>query len=957
MGTVGKTWFYAVCALAMAAFMVIGCKDTEIEGPDIQDEEMCEKIEGLFTDLESYLEDRFNSDYSNKGAVMGAVKEWIEDVDFISGIAAEGDSCIVVTFSDGHQSSIEYSVAEETSSDADYQYPEDQLQDIPEFIGPSESPETKASSTSDYPLFNNLFIVLWEPFQNEGISDDVIIDYFMGMKNVYAKTYYTYKNTDCTLGSLHGIGGPYSWKNRTIYPSVIIIATHGRRGYCMETVYNSDDYITLHNWWKKKHAEFPDWKIRSLVITGSQNRISHRLKIPYGYLVENLGTINNSMVFLNNCESMPDNNLGLYRAFEKNGASAVFGYQYPVDNFTCHANTYSILSYMLHPPKNPQQPVNSAFFAYYYNISAKCKQNFKFHGSTGNAVRFANKVYTRKYTKTKSETGMGALHLDYCDPTAGYDKVLCGLVYADNKQDLYLDSEGKAGFVSTEVDHFIEEGEDFFFSLDNLKPDTEYFYRAFLAVRYPEGILIHYADEIESYQTEPGDYIDIPDPEFKRYLTSERLYTYSGPDEESMTNGHWWDYTDEYIDADRDGEISVSEAERIEFIQVHIMGDNDHYYDIHSLKGIESMPNLVYLCCNGDYGTGFKNAIDYVDLSGNPSLKYLNLDNTGIIALNTSCCTDLRELDCRDNARLEKIEVQGSVALESITCSNCPNLASLDVKGMSNLKSLDCGRCNLKALDLSGCKSLNTSGAVSNAMNWGNNPISYLNVSDTEIDHNGINISGPCADTLTIVGGASLNEFSISDNPYGNNTSHLYFPDCPALKSVDCSSPYIKEVNVSGAGEGVNLNISNCSPELKIVGGNALKQFTLYWYDAEGLTNLDMSECAGLKELSCLDLSELRALDISGCDQLTYFIGAGLKLTSLDFTHCKSFDYVWVRDCLSLETILLPPGGAVLNYGDTTWGEWHYSHTEGETVYGTYFPMIYVDGVLFTYPIHQYKPK
>lgn len=946
MRTVGNTWFYAVCALAMAAFMVIGCKDAEMEGPDIQDEEMCEKIEGLFTDLESYLEDRFNSDYSDKEAVMEAVKEWIEDVDFISGIAAEGDSSIVVTFSDGHQSSIEYSVAEETSSDADYQYPEDQLQDIPEFIGPSESPETKASSTSDYPLFNNLFIVLWEPFQNEGISDDVIIDYFMGMKNVYAKTYYTYKNTDCTLGSLRGIGGPYSWKNRTIYPSVIIIATHGRRGYCMETVYNSDDYITLYNWWKKKHAEFPDWKIRSMVITGSQNRISHRLKIPYGYLVENLGTINNSIVFLNNCESMPDNNLGLYRAFEKNGASAVFGYQYPVDNFTCHINTIMILSYMLKPPKNPQQPCNSAFFAYYYKIEEDDKKNFKFHGNTGNAVRFADKVYTRKYTKTKSETGMGALHLDYCDPTAGYDKVVCGLVYADNEQDLYLDSENKAGFVSTEVDHFIEEGEDFFFSLENLKPDTEYFYRAFLAVRYPEGILIHYADEIESYQTEPGDYIDIPDPEFKRYLTSERLYTYNGPSEDAMTNGSWWDYTDEYIDADRDGEISVSEAERIEFIQVHIMGDYYHY-DIHSLKGIESMPNLVYLSCNGDYSTGFKNAIDYVDLSGNPSLKYLNLANTGIITLNTSCCTDLRELDCRDNARLEKIEVQGSVALESIYCHNCPNLASLDVKGMSSLKSLNCGGCNLKILDLSGCKSLKAGNAAKSAMDWGNNPISYLNVSDTEIDHNGIELWGPCADTLTIIGGSSLNKFCISGDSSGDNTSHLYFPDCPALQSVSCFSPYIKEVNVSGAGEGVTLGIHGGPPELKIVGGNALKQFTLYSYNAEGLTNLDMSECAGLEELSCQELSALRTLDISGCNRLRKFYGGGLNLTSFDFRHCRSIEMVSVPDCLSLETILLP---YMPDLSFTQWGEWHYSHNEGGKEYGTYFPMIYVDGELYTYP-------
>lgn len=525
-----------LCILAFAGCSgLFGEKENGKEN-DLSVEEICEKIDGIFNDLESYLETEFNSDYSDKNAVMTAVKEWLASEEYVSNIEMEGDSCIVVTFPDGQKSSIEYPTAIDgnVSSYPDSLFTQDFLQDIPELTGGGTStpsgPETKASSTSDKALFNKLFFVLWEPFKNEGISDELFVDDFMKMKNIYYKHKEIYKNEECTLKSLRDIGGLYSvpFNNRTVYwtPSVIVIATHGQGGKIIQTVYNENDYNTLCYWWYEKKHEKDFNKIRSLVFSeekigsGKKTRISYRLNIPCDYLKENLTQINNSIVFLNNCESMPYEEYGMASAFRDNGASTVFGYKQKVDNFSCHINFYSILNYMLTPPKKNDTP-HSALFAY-HNLKQKEKKNFNIMGNTGNEVRFAPNVYTMSYSGTKSVTGMGALHLDYCDPTEGYEKVICGLVYGTDEESLHLDSETKAGFVSTEVDHFVEDGEDFFFSFENLKPNTEYFYRAFLAVRYKEGILIHYADEIETYVTgeDPEPEPDPIDPDTIIYYTT-----------------------------------------------------------------------------------------------------------------------------------------------------------------------------------------------------------------------------------------------------------------------------------------------------------------------------------------------------------------------------------------------------------------------------------------------------
>ena len=480
---------YSLLSIIIFTFMLFffSCKndstDTpEYGGPDNPTDETCEIIDNIFSDLESSLANKFEKDYSDKKAVLSAVKEKLSSVGFIKNVETKNDTCIVITFANGLQSNIIYDTFDyDYDINEDALKPDDFLQNIPELMGEThdtgilvDTKEMTETRSQEKPLFEYLYIRHWEPFNAEGVTDTAVVQNLQRQNKIYPMKWTGTNDNACTLESLCNIGNADS---EGFYPSVIIIATHGRGGKILQTVYNQNDFNTLYSWWmkekekeKEEKEEKEDREIIDLIIHKTDTK--KRINIPLDYLSENLNSLKNSIVFLNHCESTPIEQLGLCMVFIKKGASVVFGYRFVVSGNDCIQNTYTILSYMLQPPSRGNDVPHSAFFAY-QKMPTIIKNNLWFTGSVTNKVRFSPKVYTRR-PNTRSVVGMGALHLDYCDPTAGYDKVVCGLVYATDEENLYLDSEEKAGFVSTEVDHFVENGEDFFFSMENLKPKTTY---------------------------------------------------------------------------------------------------------------------------------------------------------------------------------------------------------------------------------------------------------------------------------------------------------------------------------------------------------------------------------------------------------------------------------------------------------------------------------------------------
>ncbi|MBD5067837.1 MAG: hypothetical protein HDT51_00510 [Alistipes sp.] len=157
-------------------------------------------------------------------------------------------------------------------------------------------------------------------------------------------------------------------------------------------------------------------------------------------------------------------------------------------------------------------------------------------------------------------------------------------------------------------------------------------------------------------------FIDIPDTNFKDQISS--------------------------FDRNRDGRISVSEAARIEKIELWNITTGD--IKVASLEGIEYCTALTYLyCCCSQLPT--------LDVSRNTQLEKLCCFGNQLTALDVSRNTVLEILNCSQN-QLTTLNVRQNTALKTLLCfenqlmtldvSNCKNLQSLSLSPMPSLKTL-----------------------------------------------------------------------------------------------------------------------------------------------------------------------------------------------------------------------------------------------------------------------------
>ena len=133
--------------------------------------------------------------------------------------------------------------------------------------------------------------------------------------------------------------------------------------------------------------------------------------------------------------------------------------------------------------------------------------------------------------------------------------------------------------------------------------------------------------------------VNIPDSTFKDYL----LHSYCVD-----TNGDG--YADEDADLNNDGEIQISEAEAIIYIDVDNKG-------IKSLEGINSFKNIKTIKCQ-------RNRIKEINITG--------------------------------KAMLETLQISPNTFLEKVIVTNNPLLTELSVQRLKNLKYLDCSHNSLK---------------------------------------------------------------------------------------------------------------------------------------------------------------------------------------------------------------------------------------------------------------------
>lgn len=178
-----------------------------------------------------------------------------------------------------------------------------------------------------------------------------------------------------------------------------------------------------------------------------------------------------------------------------------------------------------------------------------------------------------------------------------------------------------------------------------------------------------------------NDTIEFKDPNFlKVLLTYDCAY---GDDSEQPIR----------IDADNDGKISFSEAQKVKTLVLTDLDDETaESYNIGDISEIRYFTELEALICDD-------NKLTSLDVSNNTALGLLSLDDNQLTSLDLGNNAGLVVLNCGRN-RLASIDVSKNTALKSLSLGD-NQLTSLDVSNNAGLKMLGCDRNRLTTLDLS----------------------------------------------------------------------------------------------------------------------------------------------------------------------------------------------------------------------------------------------------------------
>lgn len=278
-------------------------------------------------------------------------------------------------------------------------------------------------------------------------------------------------------------------------------------------------------------------------------------------------------------------------------------------------------------------------------------------------------------------------------------------------------------------------------------------------------------------------------------------------------------------DKDNDGEISYEEAEEIR--RIVVCTDT-----IASLAGIECMPNLEYLSCNGTRDNGndgfiVNGRLEKLDVTKNTRLTCLNCSNNKLTSLDVTNNPDLdilgaysnnlKSIDLSNNTKLRyltldynqftSLDIRHIPSLQYISCRH-NQISLLDLGVNDKLQTLYCGYNNIQALDLKNCQSLEDLSCYENKIESidlsHNTKLSFLNFGRNSIR------------SVDLKGLTELTYLNCASNPI----SSLNLRHCAKLTDIYAYITDIKALDISSI---ASLKYLNCS-------GSPLK----YLYVREG---------------------------------------------------------------------------------------------------------------------------
>ncbi|MGL2966134.1 DUF7619 domain-containing protein [Flavobacterium sp. XGLA_31] len=351
------------------------------------------------------------------------------------------------------------------------------------------------------------------------------------------------------------------------------------------------------------------------------------------------------------------------------------------------------------------------------------------------------------------------------------------------------------------------------------------------------------------------------------------------------------------IDANNDGEIQLSEALQVSYIDLHVISE------IEDMNGIENFTNLKTLLASNNVAVvnlnGLvnletfdctNNQLTALDVSGLPNLKTLNCSWGDIASLNFTGLTHLETINAYDND-LTLLDVSGLTSLHTLNCSE-NNITSLNLGGLSQLQEVYCNNNQLTGLDTTGLTNLQILQCSSNLM-------STLNVSSLS--------------QLTSLGCGNNQLTSLNLNGLSN------------LSSIDCNQNQLTALDLTGLTQLTGIYCSH--NQLTSLDVSALSQLEgllcsdnqLTSLDVSGLSHMTALECAynQLTTLNVADLpllstlnannNQIASLDVADSVNLQSFLCNDNLLTSLDVTSCHSLSDLLCNNNI-LTTLLIKNG-------------------------------------------------
>ena len=241
-----------------------------------------------------------------------------------------------------------------------------------------------------------------------------------------------------------------------------------------------------------------------------------------------------------------------------------------------------------------------------------------------------------------------------------------------------------------------------------------------------------------------------------------------------------------------------------------------------NISGIDAFKSLVNLYA-------YNNQISTIDLSYNPHLEILDLDNNNLSVLNVATNESLKSIYVSNN-NLGSLDVSNNLELEYLSC-NLNSIGVLDVSSNNSLKDLRCYSNNLSSID------------------FANN----LSLEQLYISENNLN-------TLDVSRNASLRTLTCDNN----NLNSINVSSNQSLRYLSCS----------------NNNLSN----LDISNNNDLKHLLC---NNNSLVSLDLNNADDLFLLYAQN-NQIQEMNISNNSDLKYVRAENNSLQSIDVRNANN---------------------------------------------------------------------